>query len=119
MSLFVTVLVPILKEHLEKEVVAELGKDTVERRMTEAIPGIASKMKSDGITLKDSSKRDVIRSAIFRLWKVVVHNGHAADVVRDRQDDKIVAEVEPKIDGTTTMRQAVTLTKDAVIRLTF
>ncbi len=120
--MLVPLLLTALKGNLKSVVsgtLSDLGQRGVDEKMTAAIPVIVAEMESDGATPADLELRQVVRGAMFRLWKVVVNNGHAADAFRDAQDDKVVAAVLVAINRETPLAEIVTKTKDEIISLTF
>lgn len=109
-----------------KELLAQYGLPLIpaelKKRMTKAIPKIVAGMVSKGVTPQTASGRVVVRDALFRLWKAVVKSGDIADLLRDAQDDKVLAIVLPQIAGegtTETTKFVVEKTLDALIEVTF
>jgi hypothetical protein len=97
----------------------EIASDAVRRRMEDAIPNIAAKMEARGLTPPSAMPVPVIRDALFRLWRVVIPSGTLADAIRDAQDDKVVAKVQPKITAASTVAEVVTWTKDEALEIAF
>ena len=101
-------------------IISELGKEGTDQRMTAAIDEVVADMTQDGVTPdRRDEMRDVVRGAMFRLWRSVIPNGHVADVFRDRQETKVVPVVLLAITATTDLRTIVETTKNEIIRLTF
>jgi hypothetical protein len=92
------------------------------QQMEPAIPEIAAKMRRDGWTLDKHSEGDVVRDALFRLWREVFHfngGGRVADIVRDSHDDHIIAELAAPVTPETSLEDLVRLTMDATLELAF
>jgi hypothetical protein len=100
-------------------IIRDLGKEGVDRKMSDGIPDIVAGMKSRDMTPEHHEMRDVVRAAMFRIWRHVIPSGTIADIFRDRQDDKVVPAVFLKITSDTALEEIVRTTKDEIIRLTF
>lgn len=90
-------------------------KEAIRFRMEHRLARVVSGMESQGVTLERAGKRVVIRDALFRLWRQVIPSGDLADFVRDAQDDRVLALVEPRIGPEATLEEAVRMTLDAAL----
>lgn len=93
----------------------EVLRGAIRRRMEQRLPRIVAGMASKGTTLEQAGKRVVIRDALFRLWRQVIPSGDLADLVRDAQNDRVLALVEPQIEPATPLEEAVRKTLDAAL----
>lgn len=96
----------------------DAGPAELRKRMEKAMLKIAAGMEAKDITPQDASGRVVVRDALFRLWRSVIPSGDISDLIRDVQDDKVLAVVGP-ITQTMTTEAVVQKTLDALIAVTF
>lgn len=89
--------------HAMRDLVLLFAKDgaptAVRQKMQRAIPAIVKKMTAQGLTPDGTVLRVLVRDALFKLWRVVIPSGTVADIVRDSQDDKVVAMVQEDLSG--------------------
>jgi hypothetical protein len=95
----------------------EIIRDAVRFRMESRLSSIITGMQRKGTTLEKVGSRAVIRDALFRLWRQVIPSGDLADFVRDAQDDRVLAIVQPKVIATTTLPEVVEWTLEAVLSI--
>jgi hypothetical protein len=105
-----TSLLPLLQKLGLGNLLADLSRAQVEKRMRKGFPSIKRTMLKNGTTpvnLSDTEaeRRQLIRAALYHLWKAVLKSGTAADVVRDSVDDKVVALLSPAIAPTMTQNE--------------
>jgi hypothetical protein len=98
-------------------VTKDAARIAAQKAMEKGIPKIVKSMTAKHMTLGQNNNKVVIRDALFRLWRVIIPSGDLADFVRDTQDDKVIAVVEPKIQASTTLKEVVEWTMSAAIDL--
>ena len=109
-------------------VLADLTREKTDKKMD--VDAVVADMEEDGLTIKKlqpgglgpDEKKELIRGAQFRLWRLVFSfkgGGHIADAFRDKQQPKIVTAVEGQIDAGTKMTELVEAVKKATLDLTF
>jgi len=108
------ILEPILRKYLR-----DATRARVQRRMTAALPEIARKMAKKQVTPEHAAAGVVIRDALFRLWRSVISSGDLADLVRDLQDDRVVAALAPRVTAETPVADVVAWTMDEALNLAF
>ena len=108
-----TVLEPILRRYLQ-----EASREAVRERMERALPRIVRRMERAQVTPAAGATL-VIRDSLFRLWRSVIPSGLLADLVRDLQDDRVLAVVAPHVTAETPLADAVAWTMEAVLDLAF
>lgn len=95
----------------------------VRKRMEPAIPEIARKMQRDGwVVGQGRSEGQVVRDALFRLWRAVFDfdgGGRVADIVRDSHDDTVIDVVAEPITPETPLEDLVRLVMEATLELAF
>ncbi|MGV3720574.1 MAG: hypothetical protein ACO1SX_06650 [Actinomycetota bacterium] len=96
----------------------ELGAEVRQRMEAQAVK-IARQMQRQGWTVAAKGESAVIRDALFRLWKVIVRNGHLADLVRDSHDDHVIAALAEPVSETTPLVEIVRLAITATVELAF
>jgi hypothetical protein len=103
---------PILRKHAKDQ-----SRQFAEKRMRGRAAAIAAKMATDPALADDPEfgDRDRIRYALYWLWKAVVQSGTAADVIRDRQDDRVIALLAGRT--FTSNAEVVSATMDAALDL--
>jgi hypothetical protein len=101
-----------------KRVLGNADREKVGRRMQKAIPHIVETMTRNHKTPQEIGVKPCIRLALFRLWDSMMP-GDIADQIRDRQDDDVIAIVQPAVTATTSLEEIVTKTKDAALDVTF
>lgn len=110
----------LIRKIIEK-FVKDSGPAQLRIRMQKAIPGIVTKMKSQGMTPDTTTLRVLVRDALFKLWRVVIPSGSITDLVRDAQDDKVVALVTEAMEPgeLLDLTAIVEATMEAAIEVTF
>lgn len=88
-------------------------------RMAKRIKAIARQMQKQGWTIAQKGETEVVRDALFRLWKVIVKNGHLADIIRDSHDDHVVAALAAPVNESTPLEEVVRLAMESTLELAF
>lgn len=117
-------LLPLLGKLGLGDIASNLGRQQIESRMRKAFPNIKRRFEKEGLTPAELSdddleKRHLIRTAQYWLWKAVVKSGTAADLVRDQQDNKVVAVVLPAVSAEMTLDALLEGVLVATLDLTF
>ncbi|HYF38775.1 MAG TPA: hypothetical protein VD930_03720, partial [Gemmatimonadales bacterium] len=83
--------------------------------------GIVKRMTEQGLTPGSATLKVLVRDALFKLWKVVVHSGTVADIIRDSQSDHVLELVEADLDAEerTDLTQIVESVMEALVEVTF
>jgi hypothetical protein len=97
----------------------DASREAVRRRMTRALPRIVRGMEKKHVTPAEQPASVVVRDALFRLWRAVIPSGTLADLVRDLQDDRIVAAVAPLITPETPLPDVVEWTMQWAVAVAF
>lgn len=113
--------------HLEKwiveEFVGQAGAEYLRERFAGMRPSIVAKMREKGITPGAVGLPFVVRDALFRYWKGIVRSGDVADLIRDRQEERVTERVVLLLDGSLTasadLDTVVGLTARAVVEALF
>lgn len=108
-----------LLKQMAKALGQEAGRDAVTARMAAAVPRIAKKMAKQGWTIGPKTETEVVRDALYRLWREVVPSGILADLIRDAHDDKVVAQLAEPVTETTPLEEIVRQTMAATLELAF
>lgn len=95
----------------------EVLREAVRFRMESRVSSVIAGMQKKGTTLEKVGSRVVIRDALFRLWRTVIPSGDIADFVRDAQDDRVLAIVQPKVVAATTLPEVVEWTLEAALSI--
>lgn len=119
-----------LNAGLAKQIAKQLGLDPqtiardqlgaqVRQRMEAQAVRIARQMQKQGWTVAAKGEAAVVRDALFRLWKVIVRNGHLADLLRDSHDDHVIAALAEPVTEATPLVEIVRLAMVATLDLAF
>jgi hypothetical protein len=95
-----------------------LGREQLQRRMERGIPAVARDLTAHGLTPEKvagdpSLSRQMVRSAMYSLFKRALalrHGGNViSDLLRDTYDDAVVARVVPWLSSGQTAEEALAL----------
>lgn len=70
-----------------------VSEDVLRQKFQKAEAGIVVGMRSKGLTPETASLQVLVRDALFRLFRSVIHSGDVADLCRDFMDDEVIREV--------------------------
>ena len=96
----------------------DAGPELLGKRFDEATPGIVAAMRKKGLT-EELPLPVLVRDALFRLWRSVIPSGDIADMIRDRQYDKVLRLVEDSASALPPLSMIVETTAEAAIEVTF
>ncbi|MGV3719589.1 MAG: hypothetical protein ACO1SX_01665 [Actinomycetota bacterium] len=128
---FVQKILQVLQKHGSDIQSSDFSRDALGAKFTSVKASVVARLEADGATparFSDSEdeKRDLIRSAEYLLWKATIisitgrkeGSNFAADKIRDRHDDKVVAVVQPLVNSELSTDALVQAVIDAELELT-
>lgn len=101
---------------------ALLGREAeqhVRGRMAGAESAIVRAMAARGLTPWDASPREVVRDALWRLWKAAVRYGPAAGIFRAAQEEKVLDLVTQRLEAGADLADWVRATREAAVEQMF
>lgn len=94
-----------------------VGPEILRARWEKAIPGIVVAMRSKGLSPETTSLQILVRDALFRLFRSLIHSGDVSDLLRDLIDTEVVRAVSLTLsaDDLLDLTAIVTATMEATL----